>query len=172
MTKYRDSIFQNRETFQQRNRKRKYLISQILKYKFKKEFRTSRIEVGNQTFVVDLMSEDKSIAVKIINSGRMSQDKISSGKFQSILSAIIILRSIDLERKILIFTNKAMYQNFYSSVTSMPGPISDTMQEIEIVWIPLSDKFDNYEYFEPRTKFCFNTSNNFHETRGHQNDRN
>jgi len=171
MTKDRYSIFQNRETFQRRNRRHKYLISQILKCKFKKEFRTYRIGVGNQMFLVDLMSEDKSITVKIINSGRTSQDKISPGKFQQILSAILILRSIDSKRKLLIFTNKQMYENFYSSITSMPGPICDTINGIEIAWIPLSDEFDNYEYSEPRTAFRFNV-NNFYERRGHQNDRN
>ena len=168
MTKDRYSIFQNRETFQRRNRRHKYLISQILKCKFKKEFRTSRIEVGNQMFLVDLMSEDKSITVKIINSGRTSQDKISPGKFQQILSAILILRSIDSKRKLLIFTNESMYQKFVSSVASMPSPICDSINEIEISWIPLSEEFDNCEYSEPTPNFRTNPDGFRHTRRGQE----
>jgi hypothetical protein len=165
------SIFQNRETQQKRNQMRKTIIAHILKYEFKKEFKTSRIQVGNQMFTVDLMSEDDKIAVKIINPCRTCHDKINSGKFQCILSAILILRSINSERKLLIFTNKTMYQNFYNSITKMPGPICDTIQGIEISWVPLSDEFDNDEYSEPRKDFRINEGN-FNQIRRIRNDRN
>ena len=112
--------------------------------------------MGDQFFTVDLMSEDDEIAAKIVNPCRTCHDKINSRKFQCILSAILVLRSIDSERKLLIFTNKMMYQNFYSSIRSMPGPICDTIQGIEISWIPLSDEFDNDEYSESRTDFRIN----------------
>ena len=164
------SIFQNRETQQKRNQMRKTIIAHILKSEFKKEFKTSRILVGNQMFTVDLMSEDDKIAVKIINPCRTCHDKINSGKFQCILSAILILRSINSERKLLIFTNKTMYQNFYSSIKTMPGPICDTIQGIEIAWVPLPDEFDNDEYSEPRKDFRINEGN-FNQIRRIRNDR-
>ena len=164
------SIFQNRETQKERNQIRKTIIAHILKSEFKKEFKTSRTLVGNLSFNVDLMSDDKTIVVKIINSCGTCHDKISSRKFQCILSAILVLRSIDSERKLLIFTNKTMYQNFYNSIKTMPGPISDTIQGIEIAWVPLSDEFDNDEYSEPRTNFRINEGN-FNQIRRIKNDR-
>ena len=167
MTKDSYSIFQNRETRQKRNQIRKTMVAHILKSEFKKEFKTSRTLVGNQMFTVDLMSEDDKIAVKIINPCRTCHDKINSGKFQCILSAILVLRAMNSERKLLIFTNKTMYQNFYSSITTMPGPICDTIQGIEISWIPLSDEFDNDEYSEPRTNFRIN-EDGFRQTRRNQ----
>ena len=127
--------------------------------------------MGDQFFTVDLMSEDDEIAAKIVNPCRTCHDKISSGKFQCILSAILVLRSIDSERKLLIFTNKMMYQKFYSSITTMPGPICDTIQGIEISWIPLSDEFDNDEYSESRTDFRINEGS-FNQIRRIRNDRN
>ena len=146
------------------------MVAHILKSEFKKEFKTSRTLVGNQMFTVDLMSEDDKIAVKIINPCRTCHDKINSGKFQCILSAILILRAINSERKLLIFTNKTMYQNFYNSITKMPGPICDTIQGIEISWVPLSDEFDNDEYSEPRKDFRINEGN-FNQIRRIRNDR-
>ena len=171
MKKDSNSIFQNRETQQKRNQIRKTMIAHILNSEFKKEFKTSRTLVGNQMFTVDLMSEDDKIAVKIINPCRTCHDKINSRKFQCILSAILVLRSIDSERKLLIFTNKMMYQNFYNSIKTMPGPISDTIQGIEIAWVPLSDEFDNDEYSEPRKDFRINEGN-FNQIRRIRNDRN
>ena len=171
MKKDSNSIFQNRGTQQERNQIRKTIIAHILKSEFKKEFKTCRILVGDQFFTVDLMSEDDKIVVKIINPCRTCHDKINSGKFQCILSAILILRSINSERKLLIFTNKTMYQNFYNSITKMPGPICDTIQGIEISWVPLSDEFDNDEYSEPRKDFRINEGN-FNQIRRIRNDRN
>ena len=171
MKKDSNSIFQNRETQQKRNQIRKTMIAHILNSEFKKEFKTSRTLVGNQMFTVDLMSEDDKIAVKIINPCRTCHDKINSGKFQCILSAILILRAINSERKLLIFTNKMMYQKFYSSITTMPGPICDTIQGIEIAWVPLSDEFDNDEYSESRIDFRINQSS-FNQIRRIKNDRN
>ena len=171
MKKDSNSIFQNRETQQERHQMRKTIIAHILKSEFKKEFKTSKTLVGNQMFTVDLMSEDDKIAVKIINPCRTCHDKINSGKFQCILSAILVLRSIGAERKLLIFTNKMMYQNFYSSIRSMPGPICDTIQGIEIAWVPLPDAFDNDEYSEPITNFRINEGS-FNQIRRIRNDRN
>ena len=165
------SIFQNRETQKERNQIRKTIIAHILKSEFKKEFKTSRTLVGNLSFNVDLMSDDKTIVVKIINSCGTCHDKINSRKFQCILSAILVLRSIDSERKLLIFTNNTMYQNFYSSITTMPGPICDTIQGIEIAWVPLPDEFDNDEYSEPITNFRINEGS-FNQIRRIRNDRN
>jgi hypothetical protein len=64
-----------------------------------------------------------------------------------------------------------MYQNFYSSITTMPGPICDTIQGIEIAWVPLSDEFDNDEYSESRIDFRINQSS-FNQIRRIKNDRN
>ena len=161
------SIFQNIGTFQERNQIRKRIVAQILKSKFKKEFKTCRILVGDQFFTVDLMSENDKIAAKIVNPCRTCHDKISSGKFQCILSSILILKSIDSERKLLIFTNKTMYQNFYSSIKTMPSPIRDTIQGIEIACIPLPDEFDNDEYSKPITNFRINEGS-FRQTRRNQ----
>jgi hypothetical protein len=171
MKKDSNSIFQNRETRQKRNQIHKTIIAHILKSEFKKEFKTCRILVGDQFFTVDLMSEDDEIAAKIVNPCSTCDDKISSGKFQCILSAILILRAIDSERKLLIFTNKTMYQNFYSSIRSMPGPICEITEEIEIAWVPLPDEFDNDEYSEPITNFRINEGS-FNQIRRIRNDRN
>ena len=171
MKKDSSSIFQNRETQKERNQIRKTIIAHILKSEFKKEFKTSRAVVGNLSFNVDLMSDDKTIIVKIINSCGTCHDKINSRKFQCILSAILVLRSIDSERKLLIFTNKTMYQNFYNSIKTMPGSICDTVQGIEIAWVPLSDEFDNDEYYESRKDFRINEGS-FNQIRRIKNDRN
>ena len=167
MTKDSYSIFQNRETRQKRNQIHKTIIAHILKSEFKKEFKTCRILVGDQFFTVDLMSEDDEIAAKIVNPCSTCDDKINSRKFQCILSAILVLRSIDSERKLLIFTNKMMYQNFYSSIKTMPDSICNTIQGIEIAWVPLSDEFDNDEYSEPITHFRIN-EDSFTQTRRNQ----
>ena len=156
MTKDKPTIFQNRRTLQERNQMRKTMVAHILKSEFKKEFKTCRILVGDRFFNVDLMSEDDEIAVKIINPHRATHEKISSGKFQYILSAILVLRSLDSKKKILIFTNKKIHEKFLSSIASMPSPICDTIDEIELSWIPLSDEFDNCEYSEPTTNFRIN----------------
>ena len=146
-------IFSYRRTLHERNQIRKRMVAHILRANFKKEFRTCRILVGDQFFTIDLMSEDDEIAVKIVNPCRIPCKKISSGKFQQILSAIIILKSIDSKRKLLIFTNKKMYEEFSSSINSMPKTIRDAAFGIIMSWIPLSDEFDNYEYSEPTTTF-------------------
>ena len=160
-------IFSYRRTLHERNQIRKRMVAHILRANFKKEFRTCRILVGDQFFTIDLMSEDDEIAAKIVNPCRMPCKKISSGKFQNILSAIIILKSIDSKRKLLIFTNKKMYEEFSSSIASMPNPIRDTACGIIMSWIPLSDEFGNYEYSEPATAFRDN-QNNFRQRRGQQ----
>ena len=156
MKKDSQPIFSYRKTLHERNQKRKRMVSQILRANFKKEFKTCRILVGNHFFTVDLMSNDDEIAAKIINPGITSHNKMSSGKFQQILSSIMILKSIDSKRKLLIFTNKKMYENFCASISSMPTPICDTVNGIEIAWIPLSDEFDNYEHSEPAIDFRIN----------------
>ena len=71
MTKNNPQIFPNRRTLVERNLMRKRMIAHILSAKFKKEFRTCRIPVGDQFFTVDLMTEDNQIAVKIVNPYRM-----------------------------------------------------------------------------------------------------
>jgi hypothetical protein len=63
-----------------------------------------------------------------------------------------------------------MYQNFYNSIKTMPGPICDTTQGIEIAWVPLPDEFDNDEDSEPRTNFRINEGN-FNQIRRIKNDR-
>ena len=167
MKKDSQPIFSYRRTLHERNQKRKRMVSQILRVNFKKEFRTCRILVGDQFFTVDLMSEDDEIAAKIVNPCRMPCKKISSGKFQQILSAIIVLKSIDSKRKLLIFTNKKMYEEFSSSIRSMPKSIRDAAFGIIMSWIPLPDDNDNYEYSEPSTAFRDN-QNSFSQRRGQQ----
>ena len=167
MKKDSQPIFSYRRTLHERNQKRKRMVSQILRANFKKEFKTCRILVGDQFFTVDLMSEDDEIAAKIVNPCRMPCKKISSGKFQQILSAIIVLKSIDSKRKLLIFTNKKMYEEFSSSIRSMPKPIRDAAFGIMMSWIPLSDDFDDYEYSEVTTAVRGN-QNSFSQRRGQQ----
>ena len=166
MKKDNQSIFPNRKTLQERNQRYKTIIAHALKSEFKKEFKTSRIQVGKQMFTVDLMSEDGKITAKIVNPCRTPHEKISSGKFQQILSAILVLRSIDSKRKLLIFTNKKMYEEFCNSIKSMPSPICDTVKGIEIAWIPLSDEFDSGEYSEPVTDFRMNQDGSGRARRG------
>jgi hypothetical protein len=167
MKKDSQPIFSYRMTLHERNQKRKRMVSQILRANFKKEFKTCRILVGDKFFTVDLMSEDNEIAVKIINPCRTPCKKISSGKFQQILSAIIVLQSIHSKRKLLIFTNKKMYEEFSRSITSMPKPIRDVAFGIIMSWIPLPDEFDDYEYSEPATTFRDN-QNSFSQRRSQQ----
>ena len=167
MKKDSQPIFSYRRTLHERNQIRKRMVAHILRANFKKEFRTCRILVGDQFFTIDLMSEDDEIAAKIVNPCRMPCKKISSGKFQNILSAIIILKSIDSKRKLLIFTNKKMYEEFSSSVRSMPKSIRDAAFGIIMSWIPLSDEFDNYEYSEPATTFRDN-QNSFRTRRSQE----
>jgi len=167
MKKDSQPIFSYRKTLHERNQKRKRMVSQILRANFKKEFKTCRILIGDKFFTVDLMSEDDEIAAKIINPCRMPCKKISSGKFQQILSAIIVLQSIHSKKKLLIFTNKKMYEEFSSSIRSMPKPIRDAAFGIIMSWIPLSDEFDDYEYSEPATAFRDN-QNSFNQRRGQQ----
>ena len=165
MTKDSYSIFQNRGTLQERNQKRKKIVAHILRSEFKKEFKTCRLLLGDQFFTVDLMSDDDEIAVKIVNPCRASYKKISSGKFQNILSSIIILKAISSKRKLLIFTSKKLHEIFYSSISSASPVFSDAINGIEIAWIPLSDEFNNYEYFEPNFRI---NEDGFRQTRRNQ----
>ena len=167
MTRDSQPIFSYRRTRHERNQIRKRMVAHILRANFKKEFKTCRILVGDQFFTVDLMSEDDEIAAKIVNPCIMPWKKISSGKFKQILSAILVLKSIDSKRKLLIFTNKKMYEEFSSSIASMPKPIRDAAFGIIMSWIPLSDEFGNYEYSEPATAFRDN-QNSFSQRRGQQ----
>ena len=164
MTKDNPPIFSNRRTLHERRQLRKRMVAHVLKSKFKKEFQTRRTLVGNQMFTVDLMSEDGEIAAKLIHPCIRSSQKICPGKFQQILSATLVLRSIDSKRKLLIFTNKKMYEEFSSSIRSMPKPIRDAAFGIIMSWIPLSDESDDYEYSEPATTFRDN-QNSFSQTR-------
>jgi len=164
MKKDSQPIFSYRRTLHERNQMRKRMVAHVLRANFKKEFKTSRVLVGDQFFTVDLMSDDDEIAVKIVNPCRMPCNKISSGKFQQILSATLVLRSIDSKRKLLIFTNKKMYEEFSSSIRSMPKSIRDAAFGIIMSWIPLSDESDDYEYSEPATTFR-NNQNSFSQTR-------
>ena len=164
MKKDSQPIFLNRRTLQERNQMRKRMVAHVLRANFKKEFKACRILVGDQFFTVDLMSEDDEIAAKIVNPCRMPCKKISSGKFQQILSAIIVLKSVDSKRKLLIFTNKKMYEEFSSSIKSMPKTVKDAAFGIIMSWIPLSDEFDNCEYSESTTTFRDN-QNSFSQTR-------
>jgi hypothetical protein len=128
--------------------KQKKIVAKVLTNKFEKDFNTKRVIVGNQTFSIDLMSADGSIAVKIvIESGITSQGKISSAKFQSIISAMLVLNSLRCERKLVIFTNQHMYEEFIKSITKMPESISNTTQGIEVAVIPLYD-VDDGDFFE------------------------
>jgi hypothetical protein len=166
MTKDSYSIFQNRGTLQERNQKRKKIVAHILRSEFKKEFKARRLLLGSdQFFTVDLMSDDDEIAVKIVNPCRASYKKISSGKFQNILSSIIILKAISSKRKLLIFTSKKLHENFYSSISSASPVFSDAINGIEIAWIPLSDEFNNYEYSEPNFRI---NEDGFRQTRRNQ----
>ena len=164
MKKDSQSIFSYRRTLHERNQMRKRMVAHVLRANFKKEFKTSRVLVGDQFFTVDLMSDDDEIAVKIVNPCRMPCNKISSGKFQQILSSILVLQSIDSKRKLLIFTNKKMHDEFSSRITSMPKPIRDAAFGIIMSWIPLSDESDDYEYSEPATTFR-NNQNSFRQKR-------
>ena len=167
MTKNNPLIFPNRRTLHERNQMRKRMVAHILSAKFKKEFRTCRIPVGDQFFTVDLMTEDNQIAVKIVNPYRMPRKKMSPVKFQQILSAILVLKSNDSPTKLLIFTNKKMYEEFSNSIHSMPKPITDAAFGILMSWIPLPDDYDDYEYSEPRIDFR-NNQNSFRQTRRSQ----
>ena len=167
MTRDSQPIFSYRRTLHERNQIRKRMVAHILRANFKKEFKTCRILVGDQFFTVDLMSEDDEIAAKIVNPCIMPWKKISSGKFKQILSAILVLKSIDSKRKLLIFTNKKMYEEFSSSINSMPKPIRDAAFGIIMSWIPLPDDNDNYEYSEPATAFRDN-QNSFRTRRGQE----
>jgi hypothetical protein len=125
--------------------KQRKTVASILKFKFKKCFNTKQVSVGNYTFIIDLMSEDGTVAVKIINSsGITSGGNISSAKFQSILSSILVLKSIRSEQKLLVFTNMYMHEQFCSAVATMPEPIFSTSHGIEIVLIPLLDDYDDW----------------------------
>ena len=159
MKKDNSSNFQNGRTLRERNQRQKTIIAHALKHQFKKEFKTSRVQVGDQKFMIDLISEDGKIAVKILKPCLIQHEKICSRKFQQILSATLILRSINAERKLLIFTNKKMYEKFIQSITLMPTPICGTTEGNEIAWIPLFDELDNYEYSEPSTNFRINQNN-------------
>ena len=163
MTKNNPQSFPNRRRLVERNLMRKRMVAHILSAKYQKEFRTSRIPVGDQFFTVDLMSEDNQIAVKIVNPYRMPLKKMSPVKFQQILSAILVLKSNDSPTKLLIFTNKKMYEEFSNSINSMPKPIKDAAFGIMMSWIPLQDDYDYYEYSEPRIDFRDN-QNSFRQT--------
>jgi hypothetical protein len=125
--------------------KQRKIVASVLKFKFKKCFNTKQVSVGNRTFVIDLMSGDGEIAVKIINSSGITSDgNISSAKFQSILSSVLVLKSIRSEQKLLVFTNMYMHEQFCSTVATMPNPIFSTSHGIEIVLIPLLDDYDDW----------------------------
>ena len=136
--------------------KQRRAVARILESKFGMNFRTKKITVGNQTFVIDLMSEDGSIAAKIVNpSGITSQGTISSTKFQSILSSTLVLKSLDCKRRLVVFTNPHMYEEFAWSIRIAPEPISSTMKKIEMMLIPLLDVHECNDFFNGSKKRIF-----------------
>ena len=146
MTIDNESIFQNDRTLHKIHHMYKNIIANLLHSRFKKKFKTTKTNVGNQIVKVDLMSEDKTIAVKIINSKLKMYDKINPSTFQRILSATLVLSLVDSRRKLLIFTNKIMYEKFCSIFITMPYPVSHLREIIEIVCVPLSDGLDDDVY--------------------------
>ena len=142
------SIFQKKETMHKRHNRYKIIIANLLYNKFEKDFKTTKTKVGNQLLTVDLMSEDKTIAVKIINSKLTTHNKINSSIFQHILSALLILSLVDSKRKILIFTNKMMYEEFCTALAVMPYPINHMKESIMILCVPLSNSSNDDEYCE------------------------
>ena len=140
--------------------KQRRVVARILGSKFGINFRTKKITIGNQTFVIDLMSEDGSIAAKIVNpSGITSQGSISSTKFQNILSSILVLKSLDCKRRLVVFTNPHMYEEFTWSIKVAREPISSTVKEIDMVLIPLWGVHEGNDFFNGSEKRIFRNRN-------------
>ncbi len=139
---------------------RKGIIAKVLRSNFGRNFRTKKIIVGNQAFIIDLMSDDENIAVKIISSlGITSHGTISSTKFQNILSSILVLKSLDCKRRLVVFTNPYMYEEFTWSIKVAREPISSIVKEIEMMLIPLCDVHEHNEFFIPSEIRPYRNSN-------------
>jgi hypothetical protein len=136
------------------------IIAKVLRSNFGSNFRTKKIIVGNQAFIIDLMSDDGNIAVKIISSsGITSQGSISSTKFQNILSSILVLKSLDCERRLVVFTNPHMYEEFTWSIKVAREPISNIVKEIDMVLIPLWGVHEGNDFFNGSEKRIFRNRN-------------
>jgi hypothetical protein len=136
------------------------IIAKVLRSNFGSNFRTKKIIVGNQAFIIDLMSDDGNIAVKIISSsGITSQGSISSTKFQNILSSILVLKSLDCNRRLVVFTNPHMYEEFTWSIKVAREPISSTVKEIDMVLIPLWGVHEGNDFFNSSEKRIFRNRN-------------
>ena len=136
------------------------IIAKVLRSNFGSNFRTKKIIVGNQAFIIDLMSDDGNIAVKIISSsGITSQGSISSTKFQNILSSILVLKSLDCKRRLVVFTNPHMYEEFTWSIKVAREPISSTVKEIDMVLIPLWGVHEGNDFFNGSEKRIFRNRN-------------
>lgn len=153
MTMDRELITQKKETLHKIHYMYKTIIANLLYSRYKKEFKTTKTKVGNQIISVDLMSADKTIIVKIINSKLRTHDQINSRIFKHIMSGILNLCLVDSKIKLLIFTNKITYEKFYTSLAVMPYPISHMRELIMIACIPLSDGFTDDEFCDHSNKY-------------------
>ena len=80
MKKDSQTIFSNRRTLHERNQIRKRMVAHILRANFKKEFKACRILVGDQFFIVDLMSEDDEIKNSELPEAAPLMKKLSPAK--------------------------------------------------------------------------------------------
>jgi hypothetical protein len=89
-------------------------VREILEDEFGKSLPKKRISLGNLTHEFDLCSKDREI-IGEIKSGKdltPSGKKIKSYRFAEICLDCLYLMSVECKRKIMVLTNKEMYQVF------------------------------------------------------------
>jgi len=96
-------------------------VKDVLEQRFSQNFSKIRLKMGNFTREIDIMSEDNQIAVQV-KSGRdfSSSGRISSYRFAEICLDYIILMATGASKKILVLTDKEMYEQFNIEINGLP----------------------------------------------------
>ena len=96
-------------------------VKDIFEQRFSQKFSKIRLKMGNITREIDIMSEDNQITVQV-KSGRdfSSSGRISFYRFAEICLDYIILMGTNASKKILVLTDKEMYEQFKNEIIGLP----------------------------------------------------
>jgi len=96
-------------------------VKSVLEGKYNKKFSKTRTNFGNFSREIDLMSDDNEIAVQVKSGHDISSSgRISSYRFAEICLDYIILMGINSSKKILVLTNKEMFEQFNKEILGLP----------------------------------------------------
>ena len=96
-------------------------VREILEQELGKSLPKTRIQIGNRSHVFDLCSPDRTTLGEIKSGKDLDNTgKIKSYRFAGICLDCLYLMSVKSEKKILVLTNKEMYDAFVWMIKGLP----------------------------------------------------